>query len=153
MGTCIVVGVLAGIPFIYYAGAGTIAVMATGMIYISYLLGNIGILLARMRGWPTEKTPFKLGSWGTVINIAALVWGGAMIVNFMWPRDVSVGNQNPPFNSLPNLPSWLASSPLGNVPLFWLTLGVILILGAIYYALAQRDSPETKAIAPAEATA
>ncbi len=151
VGTCIVIGVLAGIPFLYYAGAGTIAVMATGMIYISYLLANIAILMARMKGWPKEKTPFKLGSWGTAINLAALVWGGSMIVNFMWPRDVNAGSSNPPFSSLANLPSWLASSPLGNVPLFELVLGAILLIGAAYYAFAQRNMPETQAIKPAEA--
>jgi amino acid transporter len=153
IGTCIVIGVLAGIPFLYYAGAPTIAVMATGMIYISYLLANIAILMARLKGWPSEKTPFKLGSWGMAINIAALVWGGAMIVNFMWPRDVNAGAANPPFNSLANLPSWLANSPLGNVWLFELTLGVILVIGAIYYAFAQRNMPETVPVKPAEAVA
>jgi hypothetical protein len=144
---------LAAIPFLYYAGAGTIAIMATGMIYISYLLANIAILLARMRGWPTEKTPFKLGSWGTAVNIAALVWGGAMIVNFMWPRDLNAGAANPPFGSLANLPSALATGSLGNVPLFELVLGVILLIGAIYYAFAQRNMPETEPIKPADAVA
>src|SRR6202521_873905 len=52
VGTCIVIGVLAGIPLLYYAGAGIIAIAATGMIYISYLLGNIAILIARTKGWP-----------------------------------------------------------------------------------------------------
>jgi urea carboxylase system permease len=153
VGTCIVIGVLAAIPFLYYAGAGTIAVMATGMIYISYLLANLAILLARFRGWPAERTPFKLGSWGTIINIAALVWGASMIANFMWPRDASVGASNPNFNTLPNLPSWLANSPLGHVPLFELVLGVILLVGVIYYAFAQRNMPETQEIKSAEAVA
>jgi urea carboxylase system permease len=153
IGTCIVIGVLAAVPFLYYAGAGVIAVMATGMIYISYLLANLAILIARRKGWPTENAPFSLGRWGMVINIAALVWGATMIVNFMWPRDASVGASNPPFNSLPNLPSWLASSPLGHVPLFELVLGVILLVGVIYYAFAQRGMPETQAVKPAEAVA
>jgi hypothetical protein len=39
------------------------------------------------------------------------------------------------------------------VPLFELVLGVILILGAVYYAFAQRSMPETQAIKPAEAVA
>ena len=52
VGTCIVVGVLAGLPLVYYAGAGLIAIGATGMIYLSYILGNIAILLARLKGWP-----------------------------------------------------------------------------------------------------
>src|SRR6202521_3452089 len=34
--TCLVVGGLAALPFIYYAGAGLIAIVATGMIYLSF---------------------------------------------------------------------------------------------------------------------
>src|SRR4029077_13497674 len=75
VGTCIVIGVLAGLPLIYYVGAATIAIGATGMIYLSYILGNIAILLARLKGWPTESAPFKLGQWGTIVNILGLVWG------------------------------------------------------------------------------
>jgi len=40
---------------------------------------------------------------------------------------------------------------LGHVWLFELVLGVILIVGAIYYVFAQRNMPETEAIKPAEA--
>src|SRR5947209_10621676 len=75
IGTCIVIGVLAGLPLVYYAGAATIAIGATGMIYLSYILGNLAILIARFRGWPKEATPFKLGQWGLIVNILGLVWG------------------------------------------------------------------------------
>jgi urea carboxylase system permease len=149
VGTCIVIGVLAGVPFLYYAGAGIIAIAATGMIYISYLLGNIAILIARLRGWPKEQAPFKLGGWGLIVNFLALIWGGSMIVNFLWPR----GASNPPIGSLPNLPSGFATSSIGNIPIFQATVGVILIIGLIYYLIAQRNAPDTKAIAPAEARA
>src|SRR6202521_2435393 len=71
IGTCIVIGVLAGLPLIYYAGAATIAIGATAMIYLSYILGNVAILIARLRGWPKESTLFKLGSWGTIVNVLA----------------------------------------------------------------------------------
>ena len=136
------IGVLAAIPLLYYAGAGTIAIAATGMIYISYLLGNIAVLRARLRGWPTEKTPFKLGGWGLIVNLLALVWGGSMLVNFLWPRAAS----NPPLSALPNLN---LSGPLGNVPIFEATLGVIIIVGAIYYFIAQRGSAATPDVLPA----
>jgi amino acid transporter len=150
VGTCIVVGVLAGLPLVYYAGAGTIAIGATGMIYLSYILGNIAILIARLRGWPKESAPFKLGQWGTIVNILGLIWGVAMEINFLWPRNAAVGGQNPPMSALPNItvPGFLA-----NIPVFEFTLGLILIVGAIYYLIAQRNAPETKAIAPAEARA
>jgi urea carboxylase system permease len=150
IGTCIVVGVLAGLPLVYYAGAGTIAIGATGMIYLSYILGNFAILFARFRGWPKEAAPFRLGQWGTIVNILALVWGIAMEINFLWPRNAAVGGQNPPLSALPNI---TITGPLANVPVFEFTLGLILLVGVIYYLIAQRNAPETKTIAPAEAPA
>ena len=148
IGTCIVIGVLAALPLVYYAGAGTIAIGATGMIYLSYILGNIAILLARLKGWPKESAPFKLGQWGTIVNILALVWGIAMEINFLWPRNVAVGAQNPPLSALPNV---TIGGPFGNIPVYEFTLALILLVGAIYYFVAQRSAPETPAIAPAAA--
>ena len=150
IGTCILIGVLAALPLVYYAGAGTIAIGATGMIYLSYILGNIAILLARLRGWPKESAPFKLGQWGTIVNILALVWGIAMEINFLWPRNAAVGGQNPPLSALPNV---TVGGPLGSIPVFEFTLGMILLVGAIYYFVAQRNAPETPAIKSAEAPA
>jgi amino acid transporter len=150
VGTCIVVGVLAGLPLVYYAGAGTIAIGATGMIYLSYILGNLAILIARFNGWPKESAPFKLGQWGTIINILGLVWGVAMEINFLWPRNAAVGGQNPPLSALPNV---TIGGTLGNIPVYEFTLALILIVGAIYYFIAQRNAPETQAIKPAEARA
>ncbi len=150
VGTCIVIGVLAGLPLVYYAGAATIAIGATGMIYLSYILGNIAILLARFKGWPHESAPFKLGSWGTIVNILALVWGIAMEINFLWPRNLAAGYQNPPISALPNVS---IPSPIGDIPIFEATLGLIIIVGAIYYFAAQRNAPDTPAILPAQSTA
>src|SRR5467141_1917855 len=150
VGTCIVIGVLAGLPLVYYAGAGTIAIGATGMIYLSYILGNIAILFARFRGWPKESAPFKLGQWGTNVNILALVWGIAMEINFLWPRNAAVGGQNPPLSALPNV---TVGGPLGSIPVFEFTLGLILLVGVIYYIAAQRNAPETPAIRSAESPA
>jgi len=140
VGTCIVIGVLAGLPLIYYAGAGTIAIAATGMIYLSYILGNIAILRARLRGWPKEDAPFKLGGWGTVVNVLGLVWGIAMEINFLWPRNLAAGAQNPPISALPNV---TIPSPIGDIPIFEAVVGIIVIVGAIYYFAAQRNAPET----------
>ena len=39
-----------------------IAIAATGMIYLSYFLGNIAIMRARTRGWPRTRAPFRLGA-------------------------------------------------------------------------------------------
>jgi amino acid transporter len=146
IGTCIVIGVLAGLPLVYYAGAGIIAIGATGMIYLSYILGNIAILLARLRGWPKESAPFKLAQWGTIVNVLALVWGIAMEINFLWPRNAAVGGQNPPLSTLPNV---TIGGPIGSIPVFEFTLGVILVVGLVYYVLAQRNAPDTPAVQPA----
>jgi amino acid transporter len=150
IGTCIAIGVLAGLPLIYYAGAGAIAVGATGMIYLSYILGNIAILIARLRGWPKEKTPFSLGSWGVIVNILGLVWGISMEINFLWPRDAAAGSSNPPLSTLPNT---TITGFVGHIPLFEFTLGLILVVGLVYWAIAQRNAPSKSTIAPAEATA
>jgi amino acid transporter len=145
----VAVGVLAAIPFVV-TGAGTaiyIAIAATGMIYLSYFLCNIGVLVARQRGWPRKGAWFSLRSWGTIINIAALIWGGLMIVNIgIWTdqglfgvfgNDLRNTWSNPFINTflkvggtlLDGLPAW---------PIFETTVGTVVILGAIYYVVAQR---------------
>ena len=136
VGACLVVGVLAAIPLSYGANAITLAIGATGLIYLSYMLGNIAILIARMRGWPKDSAPFKLGSWGTIVNVLAILWGASMLVNFLWPRVTS----NPNLNLLPNYPSWLGF--VGGVSIFEATVGVILIVGALYYLVAQLPKGE-----------
>jgi urea carboxylase system permease len=154
IGTCIVIGVLAALPLIYYAGAALIAIGATGMIYLSYILGNFAILFARFRGWPKESAPFKLGQWGLIVNILALVWGIAMEINFLWPRNVAVGAQNPPLSFLLSTGSNITyTGPLAGFPLYELTLGVILLVGVIYYVIAQRNAPETPAVQAAQSPA
>jgi amino acid transporter len=156
VGTCIVVGVLAGIPLVYYTGAGTIAIGATGMIYLSYILGNVAILLARLKGWPKESAPFKLGQWGPIVSILGLVWGISMEINFLWPRNASVGGQNPPLSALPNATGTGTigvPSPIGDIPIYELTLAIIIVVGAVYWAFAQRHAPEAPQIQAAEAPA
>jgi len=108
------------------------------MIYFSYLLGNIAILIARTKGWPTEGAPFKLGGWGTIVNVLGLVWGGSMLINFLWPRPAS----NPNLSALPNIANLGA---LGNVPIFEATIVVIVVVGAIYYVIAQRGKTDQAA--------
>ena len=150
VGTCIVVGVLAGIPLLYYVGAGLIAIGASGLIYLSYILGNVAILLARFKGWPTEKTPFKLGGWGTIVNVLAIVWGVAMEINFLWPRGLSAGGQNPPLSVLPNTN---LSGTIGSIPVYEATIAIILVVGLVYYLLVQRNAPHSAEVKPAEVPA
>jgi len=144
VGTCIVIGGLSALPLFYYEGAGLVAIAATGMIYVSYFLGNIAVFLARLRGWPSKPAAFKLGSWGAVINALGLVWGGGMLVNFLWPR----GSSNPPISVLPQVS---LPGALGGVPIFEATLVVIVVVGAVYYLIALRGAPASPAARPPEA--
>src|SRR2546422_2750807 len=48
IGSCLTIGVLAFIPMLQYAGAGIIAIAATGMIYLAYFVGNLALLRARL---------------------------------------------------------------------------------------------------------
>jgi hypothetical protein len=52
---------------------------------LSYLIGNLALFAARLRGWPKAKAPFSLGRWGLLVNVLALAWGGGMLINFAWP--------------------------------------------------------------------
>ncbi len=142
--TCIAIAVLAAVPFLKYAGVGIIAIAATGMIYLSYFLGNIVILRARARGWPKTDAPFKLGRWGMVVNILGLVYGGAMLINFAWPRVAS--------NPEPSQTGGLLSFGIGflnKIPILWTVAIVIALIGALYYLIVGRS----KAFAPVTAPA
>ena len=72
------------------------------------------------------------------MNIVALLYGGAMLVNFAWPRVAS--------NPKPNQTGGLLSFGLGflnDIPILWTVAIVIALIGAIYYLVAGR----TKAFA------
>ena len=134
--SCIVVGILAGIPYIQFAGVFVIAIAATGMIYLSYLIGNFALLRARFQGWPRVKAPFALGRWGLPVSVLAIAYGGGMLINMAWPRAAT----NPRPKELPGTLNfhwhWLNGQPV-----LWTVLVVILIVGGLYYALVQRTKP------------
>ena len=70
-------------------GPTVIAVGATASIYLSYLLGNLAVMQARTRGWPKSRAPFALGMWGKLVNVIAILWGAAMLLNFLTPASVN----------------------------------------------------------------
>jgi urea carboxylase system permease len=145
----IAVGILAAIPFLITDSPGLLAAGATGLIYLSYFLCNLGVLIARTRGWPHAGAWFKLGSWGTILNILALVWGAAMIVNFaLWSDPALFGNFGSDLRDITN-PSLTAVTSGGepitwlpDIPFFEATVLLILGLGAIYYLVSVRDSSD-----------
>src|SRR6266851_2081959 len=134
--SCLAVGVLAFIPMLQYAGAGIIAIAATGMIYLSYFIGNLALLRARLRGWPKTKAPFSLGRWGVPLNLLGLAWGGGMLINFAWPRAAT--NPTPKQTGLGLNFHW---NWLNNRPVLWTVLVVIVLVGGVYYALVQSKKP------------
>jgi urea carboxylase system permease len=144
----IAVGVLAAIPILVIGPAGgfSVSIAATGLIYLSYLLTNLGVLAARYRGWPQKPAWFNLGRWGKPISIIAILYGGLMLVNIgIWQDPGLFGDfggdgraiTNPtidgfikPFgNEIAGMPAW---------PVFESLVLVLVILGAIYYAVAVR---------------
>jgi amino acid transporter len=168
IGACVVIGVLSAVPFIQFAGASTLAVGATATIYLSYFLGNIAVMRARTKGWPKTRAPFSLGTWGKVVNVAALVWGGAMLLNFLTPSPASSA-----FDAKATGASYLRifSNPkayqtdyytqghqlvnfhvtfLNKIPLIELFMGTVLLVGVIYYFGAQRKKPWVPAVPPEE---
>jgi amino acid transporter len=76
---------------------------------LAYLLVTLPLLAARFRGWPDAESsdqdstkparsgrdsrgPFSLGRFGLPINLIAVVWGIAVIVNVSWPRPAIYGS-------------------------------------------------------------
>ena len=65
------------------------------LLYMAYLMVTVPLLVRRLSGWWSRrpetvdedgKALFSLGRWGLPINIVAVVWGFAMVVNLGWPR-------------------------------------------------------------------
>jgi amino acid transporter len=169
--TCIIVGALSAIPFIQFAGASTIAVGATASIYFSYLLGNLAFMRARTKGWPRTKAPFSLGVWGKVVNVVAILWGAAMLLNFLWPSsatsafdpNASGANYLRIFsNPKPVQTDYFAEGKqlvdfkigfLNDIPVIWTVFALVIIVGAIYYFAVQRNKPFVPVKPPEEVPA
>jgi urea carboxylase system permease len=131
----IAVAVLAAIPLVALrdlpTAIGIIVIGATGLIYTSYFLNNIASLGARLKGWPSTPAPFSLGRWGIPVNILALVYGGVMIINFLWfggLRDFYTNyTLGVAFSGLANV------TFVNKIPIFELSLAVLFVVGAIYW--------------------
>jgi amino acid transporter len=164
----VAVGVLAVIPFIVSDSPAVLATGATGMIYLSYFLCNLGVLVARRRGWPQKEAFFSLGNWGTVINVVALIWGGLMLINFaLWQSDLfgvfGTGSYTWPDGTVIGLrditnPLVSAVGILGvkldflPIPVFEFMLGVVLLFGVVYYFAVERRRIQSEAVTADAAT-
>lgn len=59
-------------------------------IYMGFQMVVLAALRARILGWkPAGK--FRLGAWAYPVNIVALIWGLAAVVNILWPRPTGGG--------------------------------------------------------------
>lgn len=59
-------------------------------IYMGFQMVVLAALRARIMGWkPAGK--FTLGKWAYPVNIIALAWGVAAVVNILWPRPTGGG--------------------------------------------------------------
>ena len=142
IGCCIAIGVLAFIPMLQYAGAAYVAIAATGMIYLSYLICNLAVVRARLRGWPRTPAPFSLGRWGLPVTLLGIAWGGGMLINFAWPRAAS----NPTPYQVVNATTGHLQLNFGwhwlnNRPVLWTVAITITLVGAAYFLLVQRRKP------------
>jgi amino acid transporter len=151
IGSVIVVAILSAIPFIQFTGATVIAVAATAMIYLSYLLGNLAVMRARMRGWPKTKAPFSLGKWGKLVNVLAILWGAAMLVNFLWftndPNNTGRIIANPKANQTGGLVNF-GIGFLNKIPVIELVIGFVVLVGVVYYFGFQKRKPYTPVVVP-----
>ena len=145
--TCIVIALIAAVPFIQFSGATTIAIGATAMIYFSYFMGNIAILRARVSGWPRTKAPFRLGGWGMLVNIVGLIYGGAMLVNFAWPRIASNPKPEQTVVNGQQLVDFHIAF-LNKIPILWTVFVFVVVVGAIYYLAVGRRKEFAPVIAP-----
>jgi urea carboxylase system permease len=162
IGSCLAIGILAAIPLIQFAGAPILAIAATGMIYFSYLIGNLALFRARLRGWPRAKAPFSLGRWGLPLNVLALLYGGGMLINFAWPRGTPAFTNPTPYQDVDakgHLQLNFGWHWLNNRPVLWTVFVGIVVIGGIYFVLVQRtkpahlQAPEGEAVAADEAPA
>jgi len=64
---------------------GTIISFASAGIYVAFQMLVLAALIARARGWQPLGV-FRLGRWALPVNITALIFGLAGVVDIAWPR-------------------------------------------------------------------
>ncbi|MDE8588370.1 APC family permease [Arthrobacter sp. NQ4] len=101
----ITIGVLAIVPLIVNISQPAIFTILSSigivLIYMAYLLVTLPMLRNRfLKKWPLPDdgtdVGFSLGKWGLIVNLIAVLWGAAMTLNLIWPRQ-EIYNSVPPF--------------------------------------------------------
>jgi urea carboxylase system permease len=99
------------------------------MFYIAYMCVTVPMLIARLRGkWPrAEHGPyFSLGRWGLPVNVLAVAFQTAVMINLAWPRAQVYGGDHWYYQ-------WGA----------FVFVGVLGGVGVAYYYVALRGRPTT----------
>lgn len=141
--TGIAVGALAiGVLLINLGNpAAFAAVTSTSVVivYLAYLLVTVPALGARLGRSLPPKRPggFSLGRWGLAVNLFAVAYGVAMMVNIAWPRQAVYD---------PAGTSWVLQY------LALLFLAALVVVGAVVHRLLRRASaPAAQAVEAAVA--
>ena len=126
--SCVAVAVVAAIPFIQFSGAGIIAIAATGDDLLQLLPRQHRDPAGQAEGLAEDRRAVQARPVGLLVNIVGLLYGGAMLVNFAWPRAASQPDAEPA--AALNFHVGF----LNGIPILWTVFVVIVLIGAIYYA-------------------
>jgi amino acid transporter len=63
----------------------TVISFAAAGIYLAFQMLVLAALIARAKGWRPSGS-FQLGAWAIPVNVTALLYGIAAIVDMVWPR-------------------------------------------------------------------
>jgi hypothetical protein len=111
------------------------------IVYLAYLLVTVPALAARLgrRLPPQQLGGFSLGRWGLPVNLFAVVYGAAMMINIAWPRQAVYD---------PAGTSWVLQY------LALLFVAGLLVVGAVvHWVLRRRSGPAAVAVEAATAAA
>jgi hypothetical protein len=79
-----------GVGYISSNAATQIISFATAGIYTAFQMVVGASLIAVLSGWKPAGA-FKLGAFGVVVKLGALIFGIAAVLNLAWPRTPSAG--------------------------------------------------------------
>jgi amino acid transporter len=118
----LVIAALTAVPFVASTQFVVIATGATAAMYVTYFAVMCVALWARLaRDWPAtaHDAPFKLGRWGTTVNVLAVISSGLILIDLLWPRAITN-------------PDWKLGIPVA----YWI-VGIPLLFGLVYYVAYQ----------------
>jgi hypothetical protein len=86
-----------------------------------------------------------LGKWGIPVSVVGLIYGGAMLVNFLWPATSDASLRvfsNPKATQTGGLVNFHIGF-LNKIPIIELVMLTVVVIGVIYYLAVQRNKPFT----------